>query len=117
MTTIDKDVSNYTLSELMAIVELDDLKPDDIIENTNYWIKKYKNTDPAMSVFFKQIQSQLLQYASGLEPETDDDTEGKIVVEGFGNMTNDAVYPSGIKPIKLLIVNKKLNYLTMNKFL
>ena len=99
MTTIDKDVSNYTLSELMAIVELDDLKPDDIIENTNYWIKKYKNTDPAMSVFFKQIQSQLLQYASGLEPETDDDTEGKIVVEGFGNMTNDAVYPSGEKMV------------------
>lgn len=107
MTTIDTDVSNYTLSELMAIVELEDLKPDSIIENTNYWIRKYKTKNPAMSVFFKQIQSQLLQYAQNLEPQSDEeDNEDKIIVEsmessveGFGNMTNDAIFPSGEKMV------------------
>ena len=107
MENIDTDVSNYTLSELMAIVEVEDLNPDTIVDNTNYLIKKYKTKNPAMSVFFKQIQSQLLQYAQGLEPESgDDDNEGKIIVEprvssieGFGSMNNDAIYPSGEKMI------------------
>jgi len=35
MTTIDTNVSNYTLSELMTIVELDDLDPENIVEQTN----------------------------------------------------------------------------------
>ena len=36
MPSIDTDVSNYTLSELMAIVELDDLDPTHIMNKT--WI-------------------------------------------------------------------------------
>ena len=108
MENIDTDVSNYTLSELIAIVEVEDLNPDTIVDNTNYLIKKYKTKNPAMSVFFKQIQSQLLQYAQGLEPESeDDDNEGKIIVEprvssieGFGSMNNnDTIYPSGEKMV------------------
>ena len=39
MTSIDTNVSNYTLSELMAIVEIEDLNTKDIIENTNFYIK------------------------------------------------------------------------------
>ena len=35
MTSIDTNVSNYTLSELMAIVELNDLDPNEITEKTN----------------------------------------------------------------------------------
>ena len=35
MTTIDTDVSNYSLSELMAIVELTDVEPKKIISRTN----------------------------------------------------------------------------------
>ena len=90
MTSLDMNVANYTLSELMAIVELEDLEPQDIIENTNYYIRKYKSKNPQMAVFFKEIQSQLLQYAEGLDPDTDDedDNRGKIMVEGFGNMSN-----------------------------
>ena len=101
MENIDTNVSNYTLSELMAIVEVEDLNFDSILENTNYWIKKYKNKNPSMSIFFKEIQSQLLQYAQGLENEndSDEDTTSKIIVEGFGNMTNDAIYPSGEKMV------------------
>jgi hypothetical protein len=67
------NVSDYTLSELMAIVEVEDLNKDHIIENTNYYIRKYKNKNPALSVFFKEIQSQLLQYADELDPDSEDE--------------------------------------------
>lgn len=104
MATIDTNVSNYTLSELMAIVELDDLEHDNIVEQTNYYITKYKNKNPPLSVFFLDVQSQLLQYAEGLEPETDDeDTKNKIIVkstqEGFGNMSNEAIFPAGDRQV------------------
>ena len=100
MATIDTNVSNYTLSELMAIVELEDLETQDIIENTNYYIRKYKSKNPQMAIFFKEIQSQLLQYAEGIEPESDEENDNaKITVEGFGNMSNEAVYPAGDKQV------------------
>jgi len=106
------NVKNYTLSELMAIVELEDLEPQDIIENTNYYIRKYKNKNPQLAVFFKNIQSQLLQYANGLEPDTDDENdninENKIVVEGFGNMSNEAIYPAGDKQVNDWYYNENL---------
>ena len=41
MENLDMNVNNYSLSELMAIVELNDLEQEDILENTNYYIQKY----------------------------------------------------------------------------
>ena len=67
MTSINTNISDYTLSELMAIIEIEDLTPSHIIENTDFYIKKYKIKDPKLSVFFQDVQSQLLQYAEGLE--------------------------------------------------
>ena len=122
MTSIDTNVSNYTLSELMTIIDIEDLTPNNIVENTNYFIKKYKTKNPKLAVFFQEVQSQLLQYAEGLEPESDDDTEGKIVVEpkassieGFGNMSNDAVYPSGDKQITDWYQNENLTQSDKNQ--
>ena len=122
MTSISTDVSDYTLSELMAIVEIEDLKPDTIVENTNYLIKKYKTKNPELAVFFKQIQSQLLQYAQGLESDSEDDDEGKIIVEpmvssieGFGNMNNDAIYPSGEKMVSEWYKNENLTQSDKNQ--
>jgi len=114
MTSLDTNVSNYTLSELMAIIEIQDLNPEDIIDKTNYYITKYKNKDPVLAVFFKEIQSQLLQYADGLDQDTNelsnerDRDSGKIIVEGFGNMSNEAVYPSGDKQVTDWYQNQNL---------
>jgi len=36
------NVSNYSLSELMAIVDVNDLNRHDILTNTRYYIQKYK---------------------------------------------------------------------------
>ncbi len=103
------NVADYSLSELMAIVEIEDLTQSNIVENTNFYIKKYKNKNPQLSVFFQDVQSELLQYAEGLEQESDDDTEGKIIVEGFGSMSSkNAVFPSGDKQISNWFQNEVL---------
>lgn len=120
MTSFDTNVSNYTLSELMAIIEIDDLQPEDIIENTNYYINKYKITNPIMSIFFKEIQSQLLQYIQDAEENEnndneDDDNEGKILVEGFGNMSNESIYPAGDKQVTDWYTNEVLNQSDQNQ--
>jgi hypothetical protein len=117
MTSLDTNVSNYSLSELLTIVELDndDINEDTIITNTNKFINKFKTKKPELAVFFKEIQSQLLEYVSGLEVDSDEDTTGKIVVEGFGNMTNDAIYPKGEKMITDWYENENLTQSNQNQ--
>jgi len=128
MTSIDTNVSNYTLSELMAIVELTDLDHDSIIKNTNSLIKRFKGKKPELSVFFQAIQSQLLQYANGLKDddnnedyngedgdEEDDATNEKIIVEGFGTRTNEAIYPSGEKQVNDWYTNENLTQSDTNQ--
>ena len=110
MTTIDTNVSNYSLSELMTIIDVDNLDRETVIQNTNHYIKKYNEKNPILSSFFKDIQSQLLNYIEGLETdESDDDNENKInVIEGF---TTEAKYPYGEKQISDWYENQ---YLTQN---
>ena len=118
MTSLDTNVSNYTLSELLTIAELDndeDINEETVLTNTNKFIDKFKYKKPELAVFFKEIQSQLLEYVSGLEIESDEDTIGKIVVEGFGSMTNDAVYPKGEKMITDWYENENLTQSNQNQ--
>jgi len=84
MTTIDTDVSNYTLSELMAIVGLNDLDPKSIMDETYPLIEKYEVSNPSLSIFFKDIQSQLLRYSQGLYDDS---------------IMGDAIYPDGEKQV------------------
>jgi hypothetical protein len=85
MKSIDTNVSNYTMSELMAIVNLDDLDPTSIMNATSPSVEKFKDTNPKLSNFFSDIQSQLLQYAQDLYNEDDAD---------------DAIYPDGEKQVE-----------------
>lgn len=85
MPSIDTNVSSYTLSELMAIVGLNDLDPPSIMNATSPYVEKYKQSNPTLSTFFKGIQSQLLQYSQGLYNEDD---------------KGDAIYPDGEKQVK-----------------
>lgn len=97
---VDTNIGNYTLSELMAIVELEELDPNEIVKKTNKLIKRFKISKPDLSAFFIQVRSQLLQYAQGLIVQPKKDTFDKIVVETYQNMndqdgnTQDAEYPS-----------------------
>ena len=68
MTTPDLNVDNYTISELLGIIELDDPTADDIINKTNYYIKDFsKKQNTKLVNFFQSIQTKLLQYMNQLE--------------------------------------------------
>lgn len=115
MTSVDTDVSSYTISELMAIIEVNDIDPEEIVKNTTVLISKFKDSNPQLSVFFMDVQSQLLQYSQGLLVEKEEDLSGKIVVEGFGNRTNDAIYPAGDKEISEWYENENLTQSDQNQ--
>lgn len=100
MTSIDTNVSNYTLSELMAIVGLNDLDPTSIMNATSPYVEKYKNSNPTLSTFFKGIQSQLLQFSQGLYNE---DNKG------------DAIYPDGEKQVQDRYQNEYLTQKDKNQ--
>ena len=113
---MDTNISSYSLAELMAIIDVPDMDPNQIVINTNKLIEKFKKTNPTISVFFKEVQSQLLQYAQGLivNPDADlngtlqEETDEKIYVEGFDNMAKDAKYPIGEKAVKEWYENENL---------
>jgi len=111
MTSIDTNVSNYTMSELMAIVDLNDLDPTSIMVATSSYIEKFRDSNPKLSTFFQGIQSQLLQYAQGLYDDNyyagddaGDDPDG-----------NEGVYPAGEKQVEDRIQNEYLTQTDENQ--
>ncbi len=121
MTDIDTNVSNYTLSELLTIVDIEneEIDKEEIIRKTNQFIDKFKSRNPKLAVFFKDVQSQLLEYEQGLSVDFDEDTTGKIIVEprveGFGNMSNEAIYPAGEKQVSDWYENENLTQSDQNQ--
>lgn len=107
-SNIDTDISNYSIAELMAISGINSLDPKEITEQTNKLITKLSKSNPNLSVFFMEIQSQLLQYASGITSNDDQ------VAEGFGNMTPDetnnadARFPAGDQQVNNWYQNEAL---------
>jgi hypothetical protein len=68
MSMPDLNVDNYTISELLGIIELDDPTSDDIINKTNYYIKDFsKKKNLELVNFFQSIQTKLLEYMNQLE--------------------------------------------------
>ena len=70
MSTIDYNTDNYTITELLAILGLDDPDTDQIIETTNNYINRFSpsgENQPILVNFFQSIQTKLLQYMDDLE--------------------------------------------------
>jgi hypothetical protein len=121
-TDIDTDVSNYSLSELLDITGImdDEIDTETIQHKTDRLIRQFKNKNPRISLFFREVQTQLLHYAQGLEDDEGEEDEGdgdedKIIVEGFGSMTNDATYPEGEKQISDWFSNQYLQQSDKNQ--
>jgi len=69
---VDTNVNNYTVSELLTILDLDDFDHDQIIEKTNTYIQKFEDEDNLeMANFFVNIQEILLQYSNELNNPND----------------------------------------------
>ena len=95
MTSIDTNVSNYTLSELMAIVELQDLDRDSIIKNTNQLIKRFKGKKPELSVFFQRNAREICLGAMvsvTVVRVTSDLSLARVFVSVFGGPAKEEVY-------------------------
>lgn len=70
MTTMDYNVDNYTITELLTILDLDDPDSDEIIDATNKYIDRYSpsgQNQPQLVKFFQSIQTKLLRYMNQLE--------------------------------------------------
>lgn len=127
MTDFDTNVGNYTLSELLTIagIENDSINEETIMTRTDKLIKQFKVKNPRLSVFFKGVQSQLLQYEQGLNAQSDNDEYDdddtirveprESSVEGFGTMTNDAIYSKGEQQISDWYENENLTQSDQNQ--
>jgi len=64
MSGIDADVNNYTIDELLSILNLDELNSDDIVKTTDELIARFNNeNNSTLSRFFQDVQTKLLQYS------------------------------------------------------
>ena len=62
MSTIDYNVDNYTITELFAILDLDDPNSDEIMATTNKYISQFSpsgENQPQLVNFFQSIQTKL----------------------------------------------------------
>lgn len=72
MSKIDYNVDNYTIPELLTILDLEDPTSSDIKDKTNKLINKFLNEkQPKMVIFFQNIQSKLLKYMAELDNGND----------------------------------------------
>lgn len=68
MSTMDYNVNNYTITELLSILDLEDPTEEEIMDRTNDYIDRFtEENSPNMVNFFQDIQSKLLQYINELQ--------------------------------------------------
>ena len=73
MSTVDYNIDNYTITELLAILNLDDPTEEQILDTTNKLIDRFTTENsPNLVDFFQNIQSKLLQYINQLESSGED---------------------------------------------
>jgi len=73
MPEVDTNIENYTVSELLTILDLDTPDPEQITEKTEIYIKKFTNEkNPDMVTFFRDMKAELLNYAEQLYNEEED---------------------------------------------
>lgn len=70
MSSVDYNVDTYTISELFAILGLDDPTSEQILETTNKFIFRFSpqnENQPHLVNFFQAIQTKLLRYMHQLQ--------------------------------------------------
>jgi hypothetical protein len=72
MPQVDTNIENYTVSELLTILDLDTPDPEKITEKADEYIEKFTNEkNPDMVNFFRDMKDELLSYAEELYNEED----------------------------------------------
>lgn len=68
-STIDTDITHYTISEMLQILDMDELDENEIIDKTDKYSDDNSN-NPQLSLFFQDMQTQLLQYINSPQDTT-----------------------------------------------
>jgi len=70
--TIDTNIENYSLTELLTILQLDTPTEENVLNSTNYYINKFqKENNEQMATFFQDVQDELLEYVVELNTTKD----------------------------------------------
>ena len=86
MSTVDYNTDNYTISELLTILDLDDPTEQEIVDTTNKYIDRFsKEGSSNLTSFFQDIQTKLLQYVNQLETGA---TAGDLEYQSSAEQTN-----------------------------
>jgi len=90
MPGVDTNIENYTVSELLTILDLDAADPEQITEQADMYIKKFTNEkNPDMVTFFRDMKAELLNYADQLYNEEEDPITAEL---GSAKAQSDAWY-------------------------
>jgi hypothetical protein len=100
MSTVDYNTDNYTISELFAILGLDDPSEEEITNTTNKYIDRFqKEGSDNLVDFFQNIQTKLLQYTNQLET-TGKDTQYKSNSEQTDRWFKNEALPQDNNPVQ-----------------
>ena len=90
MSTVNYNADNYTITELLAILGLDEPDSIEIMNTTNSNIQRF-SSQPQLVNFFKSIQTKLLTYMNELENtekdavQQDKNTDRKQKIDVYEN--------------------------------
>ena len=90
MSTVNYNADNYTITELLAILGLDEPDSTEIMNTTNSNIQRF-SSQPQLVNFFKSIQTKLLTYMNELENtekdavQEDKNTDRKQKIDVYDN--------------------------------
>jgi hypothetical protein len=100
MSTIDYNIDNYTITELLTIINLDDPTEKQILDITNKYIDRFsKENSPNLVNFFQNIQTKLLQYINQIK-NTIQDVEYNPNSEQTDKWFKNQVLPQDDNPIQ-----------------
>lgn len=73
-SSFDTNANNYTISELLIVLDLDDPTTSEIVDATNKYIERFEAEGNAKMVnFFNDVQTKLVEYMTNLEEGGDPD--------------------------------------------
>lgn len=111
---IDTNIDNYSLTELLTILELETPTEENVLESTNSYIKKFKKEDnQTMANFFQDVQDTLIMYVEGLQTSNDAEYEPSKVQTDLW-WENQKVLPQPDKVQRDKITDRTDNTTTYN---
>ena len=79
-TEFNNDISTYTIPELMAIANINEMEEKEVTNKTNEYIFKYQKTKKNVAEFFRKIQTKLLDYIQTSNELMEDEKNSRVFI-------------------------------------